>query len=210
MSELEKMIQDRVINLMKAYGKRRDVGDKFLIGIWQKALGGCSQDDLRIGFQNLISTRVKSGMPVPAEFFEALHKDLYDDALMAWNQLFQVLKAHPGRPVNFADTIFAESVRRLGGLNFLGSLTGNELNFQKKSFIDTYCALAKQGVEYSMLCEGTYDAKPIEMSSLATRRTLRKTEEAHDKSLKPHSLDCVLSIRTKPFFFGSGNTDFRG
>jgi len=182
MSELEKMIQDIVINLMEAYGKRRDDGEKFLIGIWQKALGGCNQDDLRIGFQNLISTRVKSGMPVPAEFFEALHKDLYDDALMAWNQLFQVLKAHPGRPVNFEDTILAESVRRLGGLNFLGSLTGNELHFQKKSFTDTYCVLAKQGVEGGMLCEGTYDAKPIEMSSLSKRRTLRQAEEVHDQS----------------------------
>ena len=70
------MIQDIVINLMEAYGKRRDDGEKFLIGIWQKALGGCSQDDLRIGFQNLISTIVKSGMHVPAEVFEALHKDL--------------------------------------------------------------------------------------------------------------------------------------
>ena len=176
------MIQEIVINLMEAYGKRRDDGEKFLIGIWQKALGGCSQEDLRIGFQNLISTRVKSGMPVPAEFFEALHKDLYDDALMAWNQLFQVLKAHPGRPVNFTDTILAESVRRLGGLNFLGSLTGNELHFQKKSFTDTYCILAKQGEEHPKLCEGTYDAKPIEMPSLARRKTLRQDEEAHDQS----------------------------
>ena len=73
---------------------------------------------------------------------------------------------------------------------------------KKKGFIDTYCALAKQGDEYSMLCEGTYDAKPIEMSSLATRRTLRLAEEVHDISLKPPFLDCVLSIRTKPFFFG--------
>ena len=165
---------------MEAYGKRRDDGDKFLIGIWQKALGGCSQDDLRIGFQNLISTRVKSGMPVPAEFFEALHKDLYDDALMAWNQLFQVLKSHPGRPVSFSDTVLAESVRRLGGLNFLGSLNASELHFQKKSFTDTYCVLAKQSLEFDTLCHGTYDAKPIEMGSLARRKTLRQAEEAHD------------------------------
>ena len=180
MSQQQSMIQEMVINLMEAYGKRRDDGDQFLIGIWQKALGGCSDDDLRIGFQNLISTRVKSGMPVPAEFFEALHKDLYDDALMAWNQLFQVLKSHPGRPVNFSDTVLAESVRRLGGLNFLGSLNANELHFQKRSFTDTYCVLAKQGFEFDMLCQGTYDAKPIEMASLARRKTLRQAEEAHD------------------------------
>ena len=165
---------------MEAYGKRRDDGDKFLIEIWQKALDGLSQEDLRIGFKNLISTRVKSGMPVPAEFFEALHKDLYDDALMAWNQLFQVLKSHPGRPVSFSDTILAESVRRLGGLNFLGSLNASELHFQKKSFTDTYCVLAKQSQEFDTLCHGTYDAKPIEMGSLARRKTLRQAEEAHD------------------------------
>jgi len=176
------MIQEMVVNLMEAYGKRRDDNDKFLIGIWQKALAECGDDDLRIGFKNLISTRVKSGMPVPAEFFEALYKDLYDDALMAWNQLFQVLKAHPGRPVNFADPILAESVRKLGGLNFLGSLTGSELHFQKKSFTDTYSILAKQGEEHSTLCEGTYDAKPIEMPSVARRKTLRQDEEANDKS----------------------------
>ena len=165
---------------MEAYGKRREDSDKFLIEIWQKALDGLSQEDLRIGFKNLISTRVKSGMPVPAEFFVALHQDLYDDALMAWNQLFQVLKSHPGRPVNFLDTVLAESVRRLGGLNFLGSLNANELHFQKKSFTDTYCVLAKQGVYSDTLCHGTYDAKPIEMGSLARRKTLRQTEEAHD------------------------------
>ena len=169
-----------VVNLMEAYGKRRDDGDKFLIEIWQKALDGLSQEDLRIGFKNLISTRVKSGMPVPAEFFVALHQDLYDDALMAWNQLFQVLKSHPGRPVSFSDTVLAESVRRLGGLNFLGSLNANELHFQKKSFTDTYCVLAKQGVDSDTLCHGTYDAKPIEMGSLARRKTLRQAEEAHD------------------------------
>ena len=180
MSQQQQMIQEMVINLMEAYGKRRDDGDQFLIGIWQKALGGCSEDDLRIGFQNLISTRVKSGMPVPAEFFEALHKDLYDDALMAWNQLFQVLKSHPGRPVSFSDTVLAESVRRLGGLNFLGSLSASELQFQKKSFTDTYTVLAKQGHDFNELCQGTYDAKPIEMASLAKRKTLRQTEEAHD------------------------------
>ena len=169
-----------VVNLMEAYGKRRDDGDKFLIEIWQKALDGLSQEDLRIGFKNLISPRVKSGMPVPAEFVVALHQDLYDDALMAWNQLFQVLKSHPGRPVNFLDTVLAESVRRLGGLNFLGSLNANELHFQKKSFTDTYCVLAKQGVDSDTLCHGTYDAKPIEMGSLARRKTLRQAEEAHD------------------------------
>ena len=169
-----------VVNLMEAYGKRRDDGDKFLIEIWQKALDGLSQEDLRIGFKNLISTRVKSGMPVPAEFFVALHQDLYDDALMAWNQLFQVLKSHPGRPVSFSDTVLAESVRRLGGLNFLGSLNASELHFQKKSFTDTYCVLAKQSHEFDTLCHGTYDAKPIEMGSLARRKTLRQAEEAHD------------------------------
>ena len=174
------MIEEMVVNLMEAYGKRRDDGDKFLIEIWQKALDGLSQEDLRIGFKNLISTRVKSGMPVPAEFFVALHQDLYDDALMAWNQLLQVLKSHPGRPVNFLDTVLAESVRRLGGLNFLGSLNANELHFQKKSFTDTYCVLAKQGVDSDTLCHGTYDAKPIEMGSLARRKTLRQAEEAHD------------------------------
>ena len=180
MSQQQSMIQEMVINLMEAYGKRRDDGDKFLIEIWQKALDGLSQEDLRIGFKNLISTRVKSGMPVPAEFFVALHQDLYDDALMAWNQLFQVLKSHPGRPVSFSDTVLAESVRRLGGLNFLGSLNASELHFQKKSFTDTYCVLAKQGLEFDMLCQGTYDAKPIEMASLARRKTLRQAEEAHD------------------------------
>ena len=165
---------------MEAYGKRREDSDKFLIEIWQKALDGLSQEDLRIGFKKLISTSVKSGMPVPAEFFVALHQDLYDDALMAWNQLFQVLKSHPGRPVNFLDTVLAESVRRLGGLNFLGSLNANELHFQKKSFTDTYCVLAKQGVDSDTLCHGTYDAMPIEMGSLARRKTLRQAEEAHD------------------------------
>ena len=166
------MIQEIVINLMEAYGKRRDDGDKFLIGIWQKALGGCSQDDLRIGFQNLISTRVKSGMPVPAEFFEALHKDLYDDALMAWNQLFQALKSHPGRPICFEDTVLAETCRRLGGLPFLGSLSATDLSFQKRSFMDTYCILAKHGDMFDPVCQGTYEAKPIEMKTLASRKSV--------------------------------------
>jgi len=167
------MIGEMVISLLEIYGRNnKPDNDNFLISIWQKALVKLTESELKIGWQNLLKSRTKSGMPAPAELFQALYADLNDDALMGWNKLFQVLKSHPGRPIHFQDTVLGETVRRLGGLNFLGSLSNTDLQFQRKTFIDTYCVLARQGDEYSPLCEGTYEARPIEIPSLASRKTL--------------------------------------
>ena len=173
MEEKNNMIEEAVVSLMEVYGKRRDaVGDKILVTLWQKALNQLSENEIGVGFRGLIKTRVKSGMPSPAEFYEALYSDLSDDALMAWNQLFQVLKSHPGRPISFGDTVLAEAVRRLGGLNFLGELSGTDLQWQRKSFIETYCILAKKEELFERVCQGTYDAKPIEIPSMSHRKVL--------------------------------------
>ena len=105
---------------MTVYGKKSSTDEyKHLSHIWEKALAKLNEQEIRVGYQNLIKTRVKSGMPSPAEFYEALYNDISDDALMAWNQLFQALKSHPGRPICFEDTVLAETCRRLGGLPFL-------------------------------------------------------------------------------------------
>ena len=140
--------------------------------IWEKALSGLNEAEIRVGYQTLIRTRVKSGMPSPAEFFAALYNDISDDSLMAWNQLFQVIKKFPGRPIAFHDTVLAETCRRLGGLVFLGSLSATDLSFQKRSFMDTYSILAKKGGEYDPHCSGTYECKPIEVQSVAVRKSV--------------------------------------
>ena len=166
-------VQGMVSQLMTVYGKKSsDEEYNHLAHIWEKALAKLNEQEIRVGFQNLIKTRVKSGMPSPAEFFEALYNDISDDALMAWIQLFQALKSHPGRPICFQDTVLAEACRRLGGLAFLGSLSATDLSFQKRSFMDTYCILAKQGDVFDPVCRGTYEAKPIEMQSLANRKSV--------------------------------------
>jgi len=162
-----------VAQLMIVYGKKSSKEEcNNLISIWQNALAKLNEQELRVGFQNLMKTRVKSGMPSPAEFYDALNSDIHDDALMAWNQLFQALKSHPGRPICFMDYILAETCRRMGGLTFFGSLSSNELSFQRKSFMDTYAILAKQGDSFDPVCNGTYEAKPIEMPTMASRRSV--------------------------------------
>jgi hypothetical protein len=166
-------IKSMVSQLMTVYGKKSSTDEyNHLSHIWEKALAKLNEQEIRVGYQNLIKTRVKSGMPSPAEFYEALYNDISDDALMAWNQLFQALKSHPGRPICFEDTVLAETCRRLGGLPFLGSISATDLSFQKRSFMDTYCILAKQGDMFDPICNGTYEAKPIEMKTLASRKSV--------------------------------------
>jgi predicted metalloendopeptidase len=95
-------IKSMVSQLMTVYGKKSSTDEyNHLSHIWEKALAKLNEQEIRVGYQNLIKTRVKSGMPSPAEFFDALYNDISDDALMAWNQLFQALKSHPGRPICF-------------------------------------------------------------------------------------------------------------
>ncbi len=162
-----------VAQLMIVYGKKSSKEEcNMLIAIWQKALAKLNTQELRVGFQNLMKTRVKSGMPTPAEFYSALYNDILEDALMAWNQLFQALKSHPGRPICFMDFVLAETCRRMGGLTFFGSLSSSELSFQRKSFMDTYSILAKQGDTFDPVCHGTYVAEPIEMETMASRRSV--------------------------------------
>jgi len=168
---MDRNIPQLVAELITVYGHRCSKEESgILISIWQNALSSLNEQEIRVGFQNLMKTRTKSGMPSPAEFFNALYSDIAEDGLMAWNQLFQVLKSHPGRPISFHDTVLAETCRRLGGLTFLGTLSATDLSFQKKAFMDTYCILAKHGDSFNPLCKGAYDAKPIEMPTLASRK----------------------------------------
>jgi len=168
---MDRNIPQLVAELITVYGHRCSKEEsELLIGIWKNALSSLNEQEIRVGFQNLMKTRTKSGMPSPAEFFNALYSDIVEDALMAWNQLFQVLKSHPGRPIHFYDTVLAETCRRLGGLTLLGSLSATDLSFQKKAFMETYSILAKHGDSFNPLCKGTYEAKPIEMQTLATRK----------------------------------------
>ena len=140
-----------VSQLMTVYGRKSSTEEyDHLSHIWEKALAKLNEQEIRVGYQNLMKTRVKSGMPSPAEFFEALYNDISDDALMAWNQLFQALKSHPGRPICFEDTVLAETCRRLGGLPFLGSLSATDLSFQKRSFMIHTVSWLSRGI-YSIL-----------------------------------------------------------
>ena len=165
------MVEKLVAELMTVYGHKVSKEEtEILIGIWRNALHSLNEQEIKAGYQNLIKTRTKSGMPSPAEFYNALYSDIVEDGLMAWNQLFQVLKSHPGRPIHFYDTVLAETCRRLGGLTFLGSLSATDLSFQKKAFMDTYSILAKHGDSFNPICKVTYEAKPIEIQTLATRK----------------------------------------
>ncbi len=155
--------------LAEIYGSRSN-DHSLIIAIWKKALERVDDRSVAVGFQTLIQTKQKSSMPVPADFFEALNSGITDDALLSWNQLFKAIKSNAGRPFEFEDTVLAETVRQLGGVDFLSTLTEKDFFWQRKPFIETYCILAKRGKEYDPICPAQHMARPVKIPSVATRR----------------------------------------
>ena len=157
------------MELAEIYGsKSNDLS--LVIAIWKKAMERGDDRTLAVGYQNLIQSKQKSVLPVPADFFEALHAGIVDDALLGWNRLFQAIRSSSGRPLEFEDTVLAETVRQLGGVDFLSTLSEKDFFWQRKPFIETYCILAKRNKEYDPLCPAKHMARPVVIQDVSIRR----------------------------------------
>jgi len=111
-------------------------------------------------------------MPVPADLFGAMYAGIEEDAMLAWNRLFQALRANAGRSLEFEDNVIAEVARQLGGIDFLSRLPERDLQWQRKPFIETYLILAKRADNYDPLCETEHMGRPIVIKSVSARKKI--------------------------------------
>ncbi len=165
----EALVESMVLELAEIYGNRSN--DLSLqISIWTKALSGVDDNTLSSTYQTLVKTNQKSYMPKPADFYEAMWHGVSEDATLSWNQLFKAIKSNAGRPLEFEDTVLAETVRQLGGVDFLSGLAEKDFGWQRKPFIETYCILAKRGKEYDPVCPAKHVARPVAIQTISERR----------------------------------------
>ena len=131
--------------------------------------------EIRKGYDHLIGTRQDRRFPVPADLIAALHGTYEDAAVLGWNTAFRSILSHPGRHLEFEDPLIAETIRELGGVNFLSGMTQKDIQFQRKPFIGAYMILAKKGKQdYDPVCK-----EPVSNSNQPTCIHRQESAETH-------------------------------
>ena len=154
-NETEMSVDYLVAILAEAFGQIQV--SELQLNIWNDALRHLSRREIRTGYDHLIRTRQDRRFPVPADLIAALHGTYEDAAVLGWNTAFRSILNHPGRHLEFEDPLIAETIRELGGVNFLSGMTQKDIQFQRKPFISTYMILAKKGKQdYDPVCKGQY------------------------------------------------------
>ena len=110
------------------------------------------------GYDHLIRTRQDRRFPVPADLIAALHGTYEDAAVLGWNTAFRSILSHPGRHLEFEDPLIAETIRELGGVNFLSGMTQKDIPVPTEALHQyLHMILAKKGKQdYDPVCKGQY------------------------------------------------------
>ena len=129
---------------------------KPLLNIWTDALKDLSPEQVKEGYHRLIQTRTTNNSPKPAELINALNGSYEEASVLGWNTFFTAFQSNPGRTLQFEDPIIAETIRQLGGLTLLSTMTSKDIQFQRKNFKETYSILARSNRRFDDILVGQH------------------------------------------------------
>lgn len=118
---------------------------KALMDGYYMVLQDMSDTDFTASIKNILSSRVYSSLPKPAEILEYSRPDLESIATLAWDDVRRAISiAGAYSSPTFQDIVVNSVVQALGGWIFLCNMNESELVFAKKEFIKIYPTYSKK------------------------------------------------------------------